>query len=164
MPVMPAPITSTSTGDGGSDAGPEDDVIATRMGLYRPVSIVLERRSPGGDGPHGDRGPEVVGTAGALRDGGPGPGAQGALRRSGLLPDGGRAPLAPRLADGVPAGGDPAAARLRRVRDPRPVGGRGAHRGHGCAGVPERLPPPGRPGRPGSGNVRRRVHLPVPRV
>ena len=69
--------------------------------------------------------------AGALRDGAPRPGPQGALLRPGLLRAGGRAALAAGLADGVPARGDPAAARLRRVRDPRPVGHRAAHRRHG---------------------------------
>ena len=39
--------------------------------------------------------------------------------------------------------------RLRRVRDPRPVGRRGAHRRHGGEGLPERLPPPRRQGRRG---------------
>ena len=46
-----------------------------------------------------------------------GPDAQGALLRPGLLRDGVRAALAAGLADGVPARGDPGAARLRRVRD-----------------------------------------------
>ena len=55
--------------------------------------------------------------------------------------------MAAGLADGVPARGDPAAARLRRVRDPRSVDHRGAHRRHGRARVPERVPPPGRQGR-----------------
>ena len=72
--------------------------------------------------------------------------------------------MAAGLADGVPARGDPAAARLRRVRDPRSVDHRGAHRRHGGAGVPERLPPSWRQGRRGSRDVRERVHLPVPRV
>ena len=48
--------------------------------------------------------------------------------------------------------------------DPRPVGRRGAHRGHGRHGVPERLPPPGRQGRRRPGHLRDRVHLPVPRL
>ena len=58
-----------------------------------------------------------------------GPGPQGALLRPRLLRARGRAAVAPGLADGVPARGDPAARRLRRVRDPRPVDHRGAHRG-----------------------------------
>ena len=49
----------------------------------------------------------------------------------------------------------PRAARLRRVRVPRPVGRRGAHRRHGGRRVPERLPPPRREGRRGSRDVRR---------
>ena len=72
---------------------------------------------------------------------------QGALLRPGLLRDGGRALVAAGVADGVPARGDPAAARLRRVRDPRPVDHRAAHRRHGRARVPERVPPPRREGR-----------------
>ena len=80
-----------------------------------------------------------------------GPGAQGALLRPGLLPDGGRAAVAPGLADGLPPRGDTRAGRLRRVRDPRPVGRRDPHRGHRRAGVRERLPAPRRPGRPGAG-------------
>ncbi len=94
----------------------------------------------------------------------PGPRAQGALLRRGLLRDGVRAAVAAGLADGVPARGDPAAARLRRVRDPRPVDHRAAHRRHGGARVPERVPPSRRQGRRGPRDVRERVHLPVPRV
>ena len=48
--------------------------------------------------------------------------------------------------------------------DPRPVGHRRAAGGRQRHRRPERLPPPGRPGRPGPGHVRERVHLPVPRV
>ncbi len=80
---------------------------------------------------------------------------QGALLRPGLLRDGGRAAVAAGLADGVPARGDPAAARLRRVRVPRPVGHRVAHRRHGRARVPERVPPSRRQGRRGPRDVRR---------
>ena len=127
-------------------------------------TLLPQRTLRGKGGPRGDRGSEMVGTAGALRDGVPGPGPQGALLRPGLLPAGGRSALAPGLADGVPARGDPAAVRLRRVPDPRPVGRRGAHRGPGRAGVPEHLPPPWRPGGRGSGDVRDRVRLPLPRV
>ncbi len=58
----------------------------------------------------------------------------------------------------------PQPARLRRVRDPRSVRHRGAHRGPGRAGVPEHLPPSWRPGGRGSGDVRDRVHLPLPWV
>ena len=61
------------------------------------------------------------------------------------------------LADGVPARGDPRAARLRRVRVPRPVDHRAAHRRHGRQRVPERLPPSWREGRPGPRDVRERV-------
>ena len=60
---------------------------------------------------------------------------------------GGRAAVVAGLADGLPARGDPAAGRFRRVRDPRPVHHRGAHRRRGVAGVPERLPPSWRQGR-----------------
>ena len=77
---------------------------------------------------------------------------------------GGRAVVAPGLADGVPARGDPAAARLRRVRVPRPVGRRGAHRRHGGHRVPERLPPSRREARRGQWNLRAWVPVPVPRV
>ena len=93
-----------------------------------------------------------------------GPGSEGALLRPRLLPAGSRAAVAPGVADGVPARGDPRARRLRRVRDPRPVGHRAARRRHGRAGVPERLPPPRREGRRGPGVRRERLHLPVPRV
>ena len=48
--------------------------------------------------------------------------AEGALLRPRVLRARGRAAVAPRVADGVPARGDPGAGRLRRVRDPRPVG------------------------------------------
>ena len=48
-------------------------------------------------------------TPSALRDGVSGPDPQGALLRPWLLPDGGRPPLVPDLADGLPARGDPAA-------------------------------------------------------
>ena len=58
----------------------------------------------------------------------------------------------------------PEPARLRRVRDPRSVGRRGAHRRHGRAGVPECLPAPWREGRAGPRVVRGHVHLPLPRV
>src|SRR4029450_13537730 len=90
--------------------------------LYRPVSIFSDR--------------------GALRNGAPGPGPQAALLRPRLLPTGGRAALAPGLADGVPAGGDPVAGRLRHVRLRGPVGRRRARRPRRRAGVPERLPAP----------------------
>ncbi len=127
--------------------------------------VRVSRRTPRGKGAaRGDRGSEAVGTPGALRDGVPGPGSQGALLRPRLLPDGGRAAVASGLADGVPARGDPTAARLRRVRDPRSVDHRGAHRRPGRAGVPERLPPSWRQGRRGSRDLRERVHLPVPRL
>ena len=58
----------------------------------------------------------------------------------------------------------PAAARLRRVRVPRPVGHRRAHRRHGGRRVPERLPPPRREDRRGRWHLRRRVPVPVPRL
>ena len=63
----------------------------------------------------------------AVRDEAPRPGTQAALLRPGVLPARDRAALVPHLADGVPARGDPAAVRLRRVRDPRPVDRRRAH-------------------------------------
>ena len=47
--------------------------------------------------------------------------------------------MATGLADGVPARGDPRARRLRRVRDPRPVDRRGAHRRRGSQ-RPSRTP------------------------
>ena len=59
------------------------------------------------------------------------------------------------VADGVPARGDPGAARLRRVRVPRPVGHRPAHRRHGRRRVPERLPPPRREDRRGQWHLLR---------
>ena len=58
-----------------------------RGGLYRPVSLrspTTHSRARRG-APRGDRGSEVVGAPGALRDGVPGPGPQGALLRPGLL-------------------------------------------------------------------------------
>ena len=133
--------------------------------LYRPVSLTTRQGTPRGRGaPHGGRGSEVVGTPGAVRDGAPRPGAQAALLRPGLLRDGSRAAVATGLADGVPARGDPTAARLRGVRVPRPVGDRAAHRRHGGRRVPERVPPPWREGRPGQWDLRQRVPVPVPRV
>ena len=106
----------------------------------------------------------MVGTSGAVRNGVLGQGAQGALLRRGLLPDGSRDALVADLADGVPPGGDPPTRRLRRVRSPRSVGCRGAVGRHDRAGVPERLPAPWRQGRAGSGNLRGHLHLPVSRV
>ena len=169
MPVMPAPTTSTSTsvtwlGDGvirrrGSRSG------VAGAGLYRPVSISSRQGTPGVRGAsRGDGGAEAAGTSRAPRDGAPRPGAQGALPRPRLLPARGRAAVVPGVADGLPAGGDPAAPRLRRVRDPRPVGRRRPHRGRRGDGIPERLSPPRRPGRRRPGHVRERVHLPVPRL
>ena len=75
-----------------------------------------------------------------------------------------RAALVANLADGVPARGDPAAVRLRRVRDPRPADRRGPHRGRRGSGVSERVPAPR-----GEGGGRPRLmpvglHLPVPRL
>ena len=64
---MPAPTTSTSTS---ASAG-----VACRRRLYRPVSIRPRLYRPVRDRARGDRGSEVVGAPGALRDGGPGPGA-----------------------------------------------------------------------------------------
>ena len=52
-----------------------------------------------------------------------------------FYPAGGRPPLVPHLADGVPARGDPAARRLHRVPDPRPVDHRGPYRGRGRPGL-----------------------------
>ncbi len=72
--------------------------------------------------------------------------------------------MAAGLADGVPAGGDPERARLRRVRVPRPVGHRAAHRRPGRARVPERVPPSRRACRVGSRDVRERVHVPLSRL
>src|SRR5262245_41896079 len=109
MPEMPAPTTSTLTGSVGVTGGE----------LYRRVSLSA-RNAPSGRGPRGDHGSEAVCAPGSSRDGDAGPGTQGALLRSGLLPDGGRAAVASGLADGVPARGDPGAPRLRRVHVPRP--------------------------------------------
>lgn len=86
-----------------------------------------------------DAGAERVGTAGAPRDGRHRPGSQGALLRPRVLRHGVRAAVAPGLADGLPARGDPGGERLRRVPDPRSVGHRGAHPRPRGAGVPERL-------------------------
>ena len=90
---------------------------------------------------------------------------QGALLRPRLLRARGRAAVAAGLADGVPARGDPAAARLRRVRVPRPVGRRRAHRRHGRA-ARSRTPAATAACKvvEGRGHVRERVHLPVPRL
>ncbi len=165
MPVMPAPTTSTSTSGGPGG----DSRMCYPNGQYR--SRLVDRTFPG----CGDRGWSTVDTA------------TGRVIRRSALPcrtrwrsrtghrkeryfdpefyrAGGRAALAPGLADGVPARGDPAAVRLRRVRDPRSVGRRRAHRRHGSAGVPERLPPSRRQGRRGPRDVRERLHLPVPRL
>src|SRR5688572_7784630 len=100
----------------------------------------------------------------AVRDATARPGPEGALLRPGLLRPRGRAALAPGLADGVPPGGDPEPGRLRRVRDRRPVGGRRPPARRLGQGVPERLPPSRRPGRPGAGEHAGRLHLPVPRL
>src|SRR5262245_20103939 len=121
MPVMPEPTTSTST-----------------SGMGAPATVICTDRLVYG---RGGRGTVAFDARGALRDGPPGPRAQGALLRRRLLRPGGRPALAPRLADGVPARGAAPGRRLRRVPDPRPVGDRAAHRG-GRAGVPERVPPP----------------------
>ena len=126
MPVMPAPTTSTSTsGLGCSSCMHErhctDRLVYGRMptgtgGLpWRSMRTRSGRRAV----PFAMEVPDRV--------------TQGALLRRGLLPAGGRTAVAARLADGVPARGDPAAARLRRVRDPRSVDHRGAHRRHGRA-------------------------------
>ena len=53
--------------------------------------------------------------------------------------------------------------RLRRVRDPRPVGDRHPHRRR-RAGLPQRLPAPRRAPRPGQGLAPGWLRLPVPRL
>ena len=147
---MPAPTTSTST-LGRRRFGGHRTADCTDRLVIRDVTVaIVDQKRSALPVPY--------------RDGGPGPGAQGALLRPRLLRDGGRAAVAAGLADGVPARGDPAAARLRRVRDPRPVDHRAAHRRPGRARVPERLPPSRRQGRRGSRDVRARVHVPVPRM
>src|SRR3954454_13714585 len=100
MPVMPAPTTRTSTS------------AEARSGTAQNCTdrLVYEPRG------------------GALPDRRSRPDPQGALLRRRLLPAGVRAVVAARVADGVPPRGDPATARLRRVRDPRPVDRRAAHR------------------------------------
>ena len=72
--------------------------------------------------------------------------------------------MAARLADGLPARRDTRSRRLRRVPDPRPVGDRHPHRGPRRASVPERVPPPWCPRRPGPGLAPRRLRVPLPRL
>ena len=72
--------------------------------------------------------------------------------------------MAPGLADGVPARGDPRAATTSSsTRSSTSRWSSCAPRTAG-SGVPERLPPPRRPGRRGPRHLRERVHLPVPRL
>ena len=107
----------------------------------------------------------VVGPARALRHRGARPGAQGALLRPRVLRHGGRAALAAGVADGVPARGDPRSPgdfAEYEILDQSVIVVRTEDLGR--AGVPQRLPAPGRPGRPGPWIAPRRVRLPVPRV
>src|SRR6476619_4161748 len=106
MPVTPAPTTSTSTSVSGGG------VIVADCTDRLVVSSLHDHRGSGAR----DRG--------AVRGGDAGPDPEGALRRRRVPPARGRAPLVARLADGVPARGDPGAGRRRRVRLRRPVGDR----------------------------------------
>ena len=71
--------------------------------------------------------------------------------------------LAARVADGVPARGDPQARRLRRVRDPRPVDHRRPARRRQRARLPQRVPPSRREARGGQ-RIPAHLRLPVPRL
>ena len=82
-------------------------ISAERMHSTRRRSARL--RVPTGWSRPARRGARVVGAAGPACDRGAGSGAQGALLRPGLLPARVRAAVAPGLADGVPARGDPGA-------------------------------------------------------
>ena len=86
------------------------------------------------------------------------------LLRPGVLRHGSGAPVAARVADGVPVGRHREAGRLRRVRDPRPVGDRRARRREHGEGVQQRVPSPRREARRRPREQRERVHLPVPRL
>ena len=128
-------------------------VVAAAPGIatYNDLALVLPRGTASLDVTTVDRKSSALPVPFAMDPAFPDRVPQGALLRPRLLPNGSRAAVAARLADGVPARGDPAAARLRRVRVPRSVGDRAAHRRHGRARVPERLPPPRREGRRGRG-------------
>ena len=98
---------------------------------------------------------EVVGLAGALRDGAARPGPQAALPRPGLLRAREVEQLWPRVWQMACRLEEiPQPARLRGVRVPRPVGHRPAHRRHGRGRVPERVPPSRRQARPGRRDLR----------
>src|ERR1700733_888009 len=173
---MPAPTTSTSTPAAGwaevfmsmlplSSPDRRGDLAVRRTvgRLYRPVSLTPADGHPKGE-QDDDRGAQVVRPPCALCHGSGGPGSQGALLRPGLLRHGGRADLAPRLADGLPPRGDSRSRRLRGVQDPRSVGDRPADSRRGCAGLLQRLPPPRCPTRAGTGLAPRRLRLPLPRL
>ena len=133
--------------------------------LYRPVSLTTRQRTLRRRGaPHGGRAGQDLGARGAVRDRAARPHPQAALLRPGVLRTRGRTALVAHVADGVPARGDPRAARLRGVPVPRPVGDRPAHRRHGRRRVPEHLPPPGREARRGQRDLLGAVPVPVPRL
>src|SRR5258707_3774086 len=113
MPVMPAPTTSTSTSGATAGADGSMGCCGPPEVLYRPVSLTTRQGTPMGRGaPHGGHRSDADAAAGAPRDGAPGPRAQGAVPRPGVLRVGERAAVAPGLADGVPPRGDPTAAGL----------------------------------------------------
>ena len=166
MPVMPAPTTSTSSRRLGRLVDGRLGMLpwsafeargvrcrASRTSLYRPVSIRVARRTVrGGKWRRAWRSWTSSGRhCRAVRDRVPRPGAQAALLRPGVLRARDRAAVAPGLADGVPARGDPEPVRLRRVRDPRPVDLVVRRPTTAASGLPERLPPPRGAGSPGRG-------------
>src|SRR5690348_16472513 len=77
--------------------------------VYRPVGLNLTGSDDGAEREGADGGCDVDGAPGAPCDRGPGSSLEAALLRPGVLRPRGRPPVAPRLADGVPAGGDPRA-------------------------------------------------------
>src|SRR5215831_7357880 len=108
MPVMPAPTTSTSTSAANSLTFGSPTVRAPAAGgaWAEIVPIGLQSDASRHDRKEplrGNRGSRADGARRALRDRQPRPHPEAALLRRRLLRDGGRAPVAARLADGVPA-------------------------------------------------------------
>ena len=154
-------VQLVDAGDAGADdqhvdvGGAVPALVPSRDVLYRPVSLRPTTYSRRG-APRGDRGSEVVGAPGALRDGGPRPGAQGALLRPGLLRD------SRPSSSGRGSGRWRAGSRRSRSRATSSSTRSSTSRSScvrtddmGVRGVPERLPPPRRQGRRGPRDVRR---------